>query len=98
MRVFIADSVQLLIHNRTTTLSNLYNSVKNLFSIDNALSLPLNKNNEYNTAVDNEMKRKRVSKDDWIAAALDMFETGGVNNVHVERIAAQLWISITGAP
>jgi AcrR family transcriptional regulator len=72
-------------------------SVLGTFSYANAiLFLSPNINTEYNTNMENEKKRKRVSKDQWLSAALDMLETGGVNNVRVERIAAKLSISKSG--
>jgi len=72
-------------------------SVLGTFSYANAiLFLSPNINTEYNTDMENEKKRKRVSKDQWLSAALDMLETGGVNNARVERIAAKLSISKSG--
>ena len=46
--------------------------------------------------MDNEKKRKRVSKDQWLETALDLLESGGVDNVRVERLAQKIGISKSG--
>gem|GEM_PF-867407 len=71
-------------------------SVKNIIYAIGTLALPQNLNTEYNTDMGQEKKRKRVSKDEWLAVALDMLETGGVEMVRVERLAALLDISKSG--
>ena len=42
------------------------------------------------------MKKRRVSKDEWLAAALAALQAGGVESVHVERLAKTLSISKSG--
>ena len=41
-------------------------------------------------------KLKRVSKNDWLLAALDMLESDGIDNVHIERLARKLRVSKSG--
>ncbi len=41
-------------------------------------------------------KNKRVSKDQWLAKALDTLESKGVEGVKIERLAKQLGISRSG--
>ncbi len=42
------------------------------------------------------MKKRRVSKDEWLAAALAALQAGGVESVRVERLARTLGISKSG--
>ncbi len=41
-------------------------------------------------------RSRRVSKQDWLATALDMLRTGGIEAVRVERLAAKLGVSKSG--
>ena len=41
-------------------------------------------------------KQKRVSKNDWLVAAIDMLENDGIDKVNIERLARKLGISKSG--
>ncbi len=43
-----------------------------------------------------QIKRKRVSKDDWLATALRLLWLGGINAVQVERLASELKVNKSG--
>jgi AcrR family transcriptional regulator len=46
--------------------------------------------------MEKKTRNKRVSKDEWLSAALDMLESGGESMVRVERLASKLGISRSG--
>ncbi|MCK5478102.1 MAG: TetR/AcrR family transcriptional regulator [Methylococcales bacterium] len=41
-------------------------------------------------------KQKRVSKNDWLVAAIDMLESNGIEGVNIERLARNLGIAKSG--
>ena len=41
-------------------------------------------------------KQKRVNKNDWLVAAIDMLENDGIERVIIERLARKLGVSKSG--
>ena len=41
-------------------------------------------------------KQKRVSKNDWLVAALDMLESSGIEGINIEQLAKKLEVSKSG--
>lgn len=47
-------------------------------------------------SVNSVVRRQRVSRDDWLAAALDILAVGGIETVKIERLAKRLRVATSG--